>query len=84
METTPTQTITLITIDLSDLVNELEWMQDTEPMAFDVVSVVETQAGDGYWTCDDEAHETTLRLTEDHAVMLRRVMAEIGIEEVTR
>ena len=30
-----TQTITLVTIDLSDLVNELEWMQDTEPMAFD-------------------------------------------------
>ena len=84
MAATPTQTITLVTIDLTDLVNELEWMQDTEPMAFDVVSVVETQAGDGYWNCDDEEHETTLRLSDDHAVMLRLVMAEIGIEEVQR
>ena len=48
------------------------------------VSAVERQAGDGYWNCDDEEHETALRLSEDHAVMLRRVMAEIGIEEVQR
>lgn len=40
MATTPTQAITLVTIDLADLVNELEWMQDTEPMAFDAESVL--------------------------------------------
>lgn len=71
------QTRQIEALILTDIITELDWMQETEPMALEVIVAIESQAPHEYWELD-EGEFVTLHLTDDHWA----IVGQTGVEEV--
>lgn len=81
MQTPTTRELTIPAYAAAGLVTELEWLETKQPVAGEVMERLEEQLPEGYWDADaDDAAVYTVRLSDDHAAIVRTVLARIGEE----